>query len=128
LYGFFECETLRCGITGASDCAGGAGVRPETVNIDDRCFGSGDRDLFGDDSTSGLVGGVVPFVTALSDISSSDLCEDPVDVADKGLIFGALYDNMLVVWMSSTGLEILWRIEPTDPFNELLRWGASSAA
>jgi len=49
------------------------------------------------DSTSGLVGGVVPFVSALSDMSSSDRCDEPVEDADTGWISGALYDSMLVV-------------------------------
>lgn len=121
-YGFFEWESARCGITGASDRAGGCGVFTGAVKRADRWFGSADRDLLGDDSTSGLVGGVVPFVTPLSDMSSSDLCEEPVEGAVMGWMSGALYDSILVVWMSSIGFEILWRIEPTDPFIEVLRW------
>jgi hypothetical protein len=54
-------------------------------------------DLFGDDSISGLVGGVEPFVTALSDMSSSDRLEELMEDAVNGWISGALYDNMFVV-------------------------------
>jgi len=70
------------------------------------------------------VGGVVPAVRALSDMSSSDLCEEPAEEAvfDCAKRSGALYESMLVVWMSSTGLEILLRIEAPEPL-ELLRWG-----
>jgi hypothetical protein len=131
LYCFFEWEGARCGITGASGrwtgaaagiCCGGA------VKKQERWFGSGDRDLLAGDSISGLVGGVVPLVTALSDMSSSDRCDEPVEDADMGLMSGALYDSMLVVWMSSMGFEILWRREPTDALVELARLGAFSAS
>lgn len=116
-------EGARCGTVGGVDCA--AGARDSSVRVKklERWFGLGvgDMDLFGDDSMSGLVGGVVPFVTALSDMSSSDRGDEPVDEADIGWMSGALYDNMLVVWTSWMGFEILLRIEPTDPLVELLR-------
>lgn len=95
----------------------------------ERWFGSGDIDLLAGDSISGLVGGVVPLVTALSDMSSSDRCEEPVEDADMGLMSGALYDSMLVVWMRLMGLDILWRREPTGPLVvELLRLGSFSTS
>jgi hypothetical protein len=40
---------------------------------------------------------VVPDVSALSDMSSSDRCNEPVEEADMGWISGALYDSMFVV-------------------------------
>jgi hypothetical protein len=43
------------------------------------------------------VGGVVPDVSALSDMSSSDRRDEPMEEADMGWISGALYDRMLVV-------------------------------
>jgi hypothetical protein len=67
------------------------------VKKQDRWFGSGDRARLAGDSISGLVGGVVPLVRALSDMSSSDLRDEPVEEADMGWISGALYDSMLVV-------------------------------
>jgi hypothetical protein len=88
LYFFVECEAARCGTTGASGRGAGAGICcwvGATVKKQERWFGSGDRDLLAGDSTSGLVGGVVPFVKALSDMSSSDLGDEPVDDADMGL-------------------------------------------
>lgn len=108
LYCFLEWEAARCGTTGASGRAVGAGVccccccccwTGATLKKQERWFGSGDRDLLAGDSTSGLVGGVVPFVRALSDMdmSSSDLCDELVEDADMGWISGALYESMLVV-------------------------------
>lgn len=40
---------------------------------------------------------------------------------------GALYDSIFVVYISSTGAEILWRIDPAA-FVVLLRWGRTSAS
>jgi hypothetical protein len=102
LYCFLEWEAARCGTTGASGRAAGAGVccwTGATLKKQERWFGSGDRDLLAGDSTSGLVGGVVPFVRALSDMdmSSSDLFDEPVEDADMGWISGALYESILVV-------------------------------
>jgi hypothetical protein len=100
LYRFLvEWEGARCGTSGASGWAAGATVCwPGVVKKQERWFGSGDRDLFAeDDSTSGLVGGVVPDVSALSDMSSSDFCDEPVEEADLRWMSGALYDSMFVV-------------------------------
>ncbi len=92
--GFLGCERARCGITGASVRVGaGAGFcfcRSARMKWLERWFGAGERDRFGEDSTSGLVGGVVPAVSALSDMSSSDLGDEEVDEADMGWMSGAL--------------------------------------
>ena len=98
---FFGWDGARCGTTGVLDGEAGARVCCWLVVLKkaDRWFGSGDNVLFpGDDSTSGLVGGVLPLVSALSDMSSSDLCDEPAEEADMGWwISGALYDSMFVV-------------------------------
>ena len=97
---FFGWDGARCGTTGVLDCEAGARVCCwlAVLKKTDRWFGSGHKALFpGEDSTSGLVGGVVPLVSALSDMSSSDLCDEPVEAADMGWISGALYDSMFVV-------------------------------
>jgi hypothetical protein len=49
-----------------------------------------------------------------------------VELAVLGMS-GALYDSILVVYMSSTGAEILWRIDPAA-FVVLLRCGNTSAS
>ena len=77
----------------------------------------------GDRSISGLVGGDDALVGALSDNSSSERCDESVELAVFGTISGALYDSILVVWINSTGAEILWRMEPTLPLVVLLRCG-----
>lgn len=102
LYCFLEWDAARCGTAGTAGTSGrGAGAVGVcwlgTVKKQERWFGCGDMDRLGDDSTSGLVGGVVPVVTALSDMSSSDLWEDPVEDADMGWMSGALYESMFVV-------------------------------
>lgn len=128
---FLEWETARCGIAGTSDWAVGTLVCwiGATVKADDKWFGCGCADFFDDgDSASGLVGGVVLLVRAPSDISSSDLCEEPVEVADMGWISGALYESILVVWMSSTGLEILCRRVLAGSLVDWLRWGPALSA
>lgn len=52
----------------------------------------------GDDAISGLVGGVEPLVTALSDMSSSERRDELVGDAVNGWwMSGALYDSMFVV-------------------------------
>lgn len=87
LWGFLEWERARCGtVCGAVDCVVGGGVWPGGVKKVERWFGAGDgdMDLLGVDSISGLVGGVEPFVRALSDMSSSDLGKEPVEEADMG--------------------------------------------
>jgi hypothetical protein len=49
-----------------------------------------------------------------------------VELAVLGMS-GALYDSIFVVYISSTGAEILWRIDPAA-FVVLLRWGRTSAS
>lgn len=124
-YDFLVWEAARWGITGVSTL-GDALFPSGTVKKDDRWFGLADNDRLGV-STSGLVGGE-DAVVCVSDNSSSDLCEDVVELAVFGKISGALYDNMLVVWISSMGAEILWRIDPTALLVVLLRCGLLSAA
>jgi hypothetical protein len=66
-------------------------------------------------------------VCALSESSSSDLVDEAVDDAVLGWMSGALYDSIFVVWMSSTGAEILLRIE-LNALVVLLRCGIPSAS
>lgn len=68
-------------------------------------------DLLSGKGESGLVGGVMEAVVKAASDSSSDLVELPDDAADLGYKSGALYESMFVVWMSSTGAEILCLME-----------------
>ena len=67
---------------------------------------------FGAVSMSGLLGGDDAAVRGVaSEDSSSDRFDEVGEVADLGKRSGALYESMLVVWTSSTGAEILLRME-----------------
>jgi hypothetical protein len=62
------------------------------------------------------VGGEDIAVLGLSkEDSSSDLEERVGEGVARGYKSGALYASMFVVWVNSTGPEILLRIEPEGP-------------
>lgn len=87
------------------------------------CCGCDCLEDLGDESISGLVGGVEFEVATPSEKSSSGLGEEVV-VVDEGDVSvwmsGALYDSMFVVCVRAMGLEILLRSEEA-PLVELLR-------